>query len=195
MKDNTVAILRCFPLLAAVMTTAGYCPAEPSLAGRQLITLDSGKAVVRVDIAGGSIVDFHLPGDTLNPLSWNQPEDGDTKPRTMGHFVCFDRWGQPSPGEGKNGMPYHGEAASVVWTVLAQPSRTVKGTVARMRCELPMGGMTLDRTMTVSERAPVVEVVEEITNINKLGRIYNIVQHPSIAPPFLDESLIVDTNA
>jgi hypothetical protein len=32
------------------------------------------------------------------------------------------------------------------------------------------------------------------TNIGKLGRIYNMVQHPSIAPPFLDEETFVDAN-
>ena len=49
-----------------------------------------------------------------NRIGWIvEPEKGDTKPRTMGHFVCFDRWGQPSPSEIENGMPFHGEAAQV----------------------------------------------------------------------------------
>jgi hypothetical protein len=37
-------------------------------------------------------------------------------------------------------------------------------------------------------------VQEEVTNDNPLGRIFNIVQHPTIAPPFLDENTIVDCN-
>jgi hypothetical protein len=53
----------------------------------------------------------------------------------------------------------------------------------------------LKRTMKLYEDAPVLMVEEEISNVNKLGRVYNIVQHPSIAPPFLDESVVVDTNA
>jgi hypothetical protein len=34
-----------------------------------------------------------------------------------------------------------------------------------------------------------------MTNTNKLGRLYNMVQHPSIAPPFLNDDTLVDTNA
>jgi hypothetical protein len=38
-------------------------------------------------------------------------------------------------------------------------------------------------------------VQETVTNENKLGRVYNMVQHPTIGPPFLDEDVLVDTNA
>jgi hypothetical protein len=45
------------------------------------------------------------------------------------------------------------------------------------------------------DSAACLVVAESVTNTAKLGRIYNMVQHPSIAPPFLDESTVVDTNA
>jgi hypothetical protein len=38
-------------------------------------------------------------------------------------------------------------------------------------------------------------VSETVTNRNKLGRVYNMVQHPTIAPPFLSETTEIDTNA
>ena len=34
-----------------------------------------------------------------------------------------------------------------------------------------------------------------MSNRNKLGRIYNMVQHATIGPPFLDETTVVDSNA
>jgi hypothetical protein len=40
-----------------------------------------------------------------------------------------------------------------------------------------------------------VLVTEWVTNQNKLGRLINMVQHPSIGPPFLDETTVVDANA
>jgi hypothetical protein len=181
--------------IAAMIMAALPCWPETGLEGRKQIVLDGNIASVCVDIAGGSIVDFHLVKWGLNPLTWNYPEKGDLKPRMMGHFVCFDRWGQPSDQELKNGMPFHGEATHVEWKVLSQPEKTGGTISAEMFCELPIGGMTLKRTMSLSENAPVLTVREEITNINKLGRVYNIVQHVSIAPPFLDESVIVDCNA
>ena len=168
---------------------------EPTLDGRELVVLKGKAAQVGVDVAGGSIVDFHLGKDGLNPLNWNYPEEKTTEPRTMGHFVCFDRWGQPSRQESKNGMPSHGEAARVVWKVLSKPVYKNGMIRTEMLCELPIGGMTLKRSMNLYDNIPVLIVREEITNINKLGRVYNIVQHPSIAPPFLDESVIVDSNA
>ena len=183
-------------LCAALMILAAQpCRSETGLEGRKQVILTGNIASIGVDIAGGSIVDFHLVKRRLNPFSWNYPEKGDLKPRMMGHFICFDRWGQPSDQEFKNGMPFHGEATSVQWTVLSQPVMKNNAITAKMSCSLPIGGMTLIRTMVLSDTASVVEVTEEITNTNKLGRIYNIVQHPSIAPPFLDESVIVDSNA
>src|SRR5207237_1573042 len=38
-------------------------------------------------------------------------------------------------------------------------------------------------------------VSETVTNLDKLGRIYNMVQHATIGPPFLDESTVVESNA
>ena len=46
----------------------------------------------------------------------------------------------------------------------------------------------------MSSNDAVFTVREEITNDNALGRIYNAVQHPTIGPPFLDESTVVDCN-
>ena len=36
---------------------------------------------------------------------------------------------------------------------------------------------------------------ETVTNRNKLGRVYNMVQHPTVGPPFLDGTVVVDSNA
>ena len=50
-------------------------------------------------------------------------------------------------------------------------------------------------TVRLSESAAVFTVSETVTNRNKLGRIYNMVQHATIGPPFLDETTVVDSNA
>ena len=169
--------------------------AQGSLEGRKQVVLEGKTALVSVDTAGGSIVDFHLSGQNLNPLTWNYPEKGDLKPRTIGHFICFDRWGQPSQQELKNGMPFHGEAAQVEWQVLSQPVKRDGAVDAVMLCRLPIGGLELKRFLSLSDASPVLTVREEITNVGKLGRVYNIVQHATIGPEFLDELVLMDTNA
>src|SRR5687768_2826748 len=86
--------------------------------GRRSLVFHGQAAQLVVDLAGGSLADFHLNGTTLNPLSWNAPRPGETSIHGFGHFLCLDRWGAPSAAEGARGMPYHGEAANVEWAVL-----------------------------------------------------------------------------
>ena len=64
-----------------------------------------------------------------------------------------------------------------------------------MSCELPLSKMRVDRTAVLTEKASVLKVKETFTNRNVLGKICNIVQHPSIGGPFLDHSVLVDSNA
>jgi hypothetical protein len=64
-----------------------------------------------------------------------------------------------------------------------------------MAASLPLAGLDVMRRIRLSTKAAFFVVTERVTNRNKLGRVYNMVQHPSIAPPFLDEKTLVDANA
>jgi hypothetical protein len=102
----------------------------------------------QVDLGGGAFSGFRLLQDGpagVNPLTWSAPAAGVTKPQPMGHFLCCDRWGQPSQAELANGMPFHGEAAQVVWA-----AGEVSGTAASMSAALPMAGMTVARTVALT---------------------------------------------
>ncbi|MEZ5391872.1 MAG: hypothetical protein R2724_03115 [Bryobacterales bacterium] len=151
---------------------------------RPAFTASNDHASVTVDLLGGSIVDFRLAGGDLNPLVWsNDAKPAEAKP--MSHFLCLDRWGQPSPAELANGMPFHGEATRVRWT---DQGRGV------LSARLPLAGLRIERTVRMLDGA-AFRVDETVTNENKLGRVYNMVQHPTIGPPFLDEHVLVDSNA
>lgn len=147
------------------------------------LVLESRTASLRIELQGGVLSDFHLAGDGVNPL------------RGMGHFLCLDRWGPPSEAEGKNGMPFHGEASKVEWRVTRPPERRTGGIEAEMTANLPMAGLEVKRQIRMSETAALVVVREEVTNRNHLGRIFNMVQHPTIGPPFLDVRTQVDAGA
>jgi hypothetical protein len=83
----------------------------------------------------------------------------------------------------------------VRWTVSQAPVKSQEGPVdARLEARLPKAGLAVRRTVRLSSADAVFSVREEITNENALGRVYNMVQHPTIAPPFLDEKTIVDCN-
>lgn len=152
---------------------------------RPQVVIQNPNAEAVFDLGGGSFTSFKLK-DGLNPLRWLGPGDEAKANRPMAHFLCLDRWGQPSDPELANGMPYHGEATRVAWKI------TSPGT---MTASLPMAGLDVSRRILIDPQAALVTVAETVTNRNKLGKLYNMVQHPTIGPPFLDEDTLVDANA
>ena len=178
------------PILIA---SAWFLLTHPASAQRPLVVLEGEAASVAVHLAGGSIVEFRLKSNPLNPLQWEEPGAPDAA-RPRGHFLCLDRWGAPSEAERREGMPFHGEAARVTWKV--GPPAVQSGTVAaRVTASLPLAGLEVNRSMRLSMNGACLAVQEEVINRNKLGRPYNLVQHPTIGPPFLTEDTIVDSNA
>ena len=181
--------------MAAFILAPAMAAAQVLADGRRTVRLESRTATVVIDLGGGSIVDFHLAGGGLNPLRWLGPGDEDQAFRPMAHFLCLDRWGQPSDAELRNGMPFHGEASRIEWKPLIASERKPGRIVAVMEATLPLAGLDVRRTIALYERASVFSVSETVTNRNKLGRVYNMVQHATIGPPFLDETTLVDSNA
>ena len=183
---------RAYGGAAEVTVSASATSAHPH---RPLVRLENEMATLEVDLAGGSLTAFSLKTqgvpEPTNPLSWRAQMTNDGSPAPAGHFMCCDRWGAPSKAELANGMPFHGEASSQLWHSQGGSSALRAG----MNVELPMAGMSVERQIAVAENAAAVHVAETVTNNNLLGRMYNVVQHPSIAPPFLDEATVVDSNA
>ena len=177
-----------------VVLTADLAWSQLSVDSSRSILLDGSVAQLVIARGGGAIVDFHFKDQGVNPLTW---EDKSAQPgiRWQGHFLCLDRWGAPSAAEERNGMLFHGEASRVEWQKVREPESRDGTVVTEMTAVLPLAGLEVKRRARLSERSAFFVVREEVTNTRKLGRIYNMVQHPTIAPPFLDESTMVDSNA
>ncbi|MFN7994006.1 MAG: hypothetical protein U0Q18_10410 [Bryobacteraceae bacterium] len=185
-----IARTAAIPAIFVAVTSA-----EVMINGRRTVVVESPTATVLIDLGGGSIVDFHLSDGGLNPLRWLGSEDENVAVRPMAHFLCLDRWGQPSESEERNGMPFHGEASRVEWKELQAVDSHGAKNRAEMSAYLPMAGLEIRRSLRLSGSGGAFVVSETVTNRNKLGRIYNMVQHATIGPPFLDESTVVDSNA
>ena len=155
--------------------------------------LENENTILGVNLLGGSYTDFHLKDIPINPINWHTKESDEQT--FMGHFLCFDRWGPPTDAEKANGFGHHGEAHDQDWELLAEPHSKDKMVTCSMQCTLPLGGLQLTRKIELSGGEPMFFVKEEIKNLNKYGRMFNIVQHVSLAPPFLDKSTLFDTNA
>jgi len=176
-----------------LVLTANLTWSQTSIDQTRSIVLDGKVAQLIINKGGGAIADFHFKDQGLNPLTWEVKAE-EPGIRVQGHFLCLDRWGAPSAAEERNGMPFHGEASRVEWQVLLQPGSRAGMIACEMASVLPLAGLEVKRHVRLSEQNAFFVVREEVTNTRKLGRIYNMVQHPTIAPPFLDESTMVDAN-
>ncbi len=158
---------------------------------KQLV-LENSKAALHIKLCGGAYSDFHLKENPLNPINWKtvNPEE----PPFMGHFLCLDRWGPPSDGEKINGFGHHGEVISQDWELLRQFQEGKNITACEMACLLPRAGFKVTRKIEMSGNQPVFHVAEEVENLNKFGRMYNMVQHVTLSPPFLDTTTLFDNN-
>jgi len=160
-----------------------------------IVTISTAAASVSVDALGGAIIDFHLHAGNINPLSFKlpldkMPENNRSGAVYQGHFACIGRWGQPSAGEVEAGLPNHGQAANLPWTVHSLTENEL-----HMEVNAPLDGLHTSRVLALDKTSPVFTVTERVKNINPLNRLYNIVQHPTIAAPFLDEHTLVNCNA
>ncbi len=197
MQGNSGSASACGLLFMLLAIAGGSLFAQPvagKLEGTQLRFIGE-IATATFELGGGGLIDFRLHQiPNINPLNWdssNQPAD--VRPRPRGHFICMDRWGAPSDAEGKRGMPFHGEAPHVSWSVNNTSPSNLANSV--MRCDLPVAGLSIDRNVYFEKDSSAILVTEVVTNRGPLGRIYNFVQHPSIAPPYLNENTRIDSNA
>lgn len=159
------------------------------------IRLANSRSILEIDVCGGAFTNFQLKPEGLNPLSFNYPLDGIAcacgQAAFKGHFVCLGRWGDPSAAERAAGAIKHGDFFVREWEVLSQYSDSQ----VRMRVISPVEKLQLEREVMLEESDAVFFVRETVTNVGVAGRWYNMVQHPTIAAPFLHASTRVFSNA
>ncbi len=160
-----------------------------------IINIGNGAASLSVDLYGGGITDFHLLNGGINPFNFKfTPEDMPANNRSgasyRGHFICLGRWGPPTAGEIKAGIPDHGQAANMVWEHITSIQKELKMQVVTL-----LEGLKIKRVIEMDDHSAVFKVEEYITNINPLSRLHNVVQHPTLAKPFLTNNTIVNCNA
>jgi hypothetical protein len=159
------------------------------------VVLDNGTMRMVINRHGGAVSSCTLAANPLNPFSWKAKRWPGNPSLKEGLFLCFDRVGKPSASDLERGIPFHGEAAGVPWTVLEQATLKSGGQRLLMQCSLPLAGMTLTREYHLFSGSSACRITDRIRNDNPFRKSYNVLQHPSLAAPFLDRSVIVDCNA
>jgi hypothetical protein len=163
---------------------------------KSLVSIQNETCSLTLDLNGGAITDFHLTPNKVNPLSFaftkdQMPENNKAGAPYQGHFLCLGRWGEPSAGEIKAGLPNHGQIANIPWNQV----ETNHDTILEMQTSGKLEGLSVERKIVLDQHEAIFIVKENVMNVNPLGRLFSMVQHPTLAAPFLDNQIIVNTNA
>ena len=100
----------------------------------------------------------------------------------MGHNLCLDIFGGPSPDEAAAGLPVHGEVSTARFAVDARrrPDRACTPCCRRRSC-------ASNGASSSSNRA--VRVHESVENLSAADRPIGWTQHVTLGPPFLEKGV------
>jgi hypothetical protein len=165
--------------------------------GRRAATIENELIRLTVLREGGHIAEiFHKPTG-VNPL-WTPPWDS-IEPSLydaarnpeygtgaearllaglMGHNLCLDLFGGPSPEEEAAGMTVHGEAS------VAPFEFEIEDGVLRMGTCLPGAELRFERTIEL--RGGGVRIRETVDNLSICDRPAAWTQHVTLGPPFVE---------
>src|SRR5260221_567610 len=185
-------------LLVGFSLTAVVAAQEKAVfEGLPAVRLSNGKLELTVLPHGGAMVQRGFVGDTdqVNPL-WNPirlAREAGLQPPTSfsrGHFVCVDGFGPVSPAEQAAGLPMHGEAQALLWS-LDSYQRQVGTNSARFSVRLPLAQEILTRTFRVVDGENVVWVDSELESLLSFDRPVFWGEHATVGAPFLEPGKVV----
>ncbi|MDR3260436.1 MAG: hypothetical protein LBT78_01225 [Tannerella sp.] len=185
-------ILRCLLVIAVIFTHFPLCRGENTV----VVLGDSAGTHLSIDLNGGAFCDFRLAENLCNPFSWKaalaeMPLNKRNGAVEQGHFLCLGRWGSPTAGEIKAGVPHHGQASNRLWEVVSLSGDSL----LTFSITTPLDGVTVERTVLFDKDHAIFKVADNIRSTISIGRLFNIVQHGTVGPPFLTPSTIIDSNA
>lgn len=129
------------------------------------------------------------PWPSIEPSSYDRaahPEYGSDNEAPLlagilGHNLCLDTFGPPSPEEAAAGMPVHGEASVTPYEI------TGDDCAIQMAATLPKAQLRFARTVSLGPGPEVVRFSEEVQNLSASDRPIAWTQHVTLGPPFLEK--------
>ena len=159
------------------------------------IQLSNKQLTLAIEKWGGHYTYLKHEKESINPLTWEltqeqMPPNNRSGAPFKGHFLCTGRWGAPSEGEIKAGIPHNGTLSNTCWTIEFSGQDSVI-----MQNFAEDEQLKVERTIRMVDGMPMFVVKEVFTNELNIGRMNNIVQHVTIGPPFLSKKLKLYSNA
>jgi hypothetical protein len=171
-------------------------PSAASFHGRRAASIENHALRVTVLAEGGHIAEVLHKRSGVSPLwvpPWRSIEPstydavrhaeygtaGDAKllAGIMGHNLCLDIFGGPSPEEAAAGITPHGEGSIVPYEI------ETADTTLTMRATLPLAQLRFERRITLVEDG--ARIRETVENLTALDRPTAWTQHVTLGPPFL----------
>lgn len=152
--------------------------------------LENNSATLEVLNTGAIISNFHLKENAINPLSFKMETDKNSEQYYKGHFICAGRWGDPTTGEKEKGIHKHGDIFLLNFSGTQQKPHELI-----MQVESATENLAMKKSLTLDSQAACFVVTETLTNTGSLSRLCNLVQHPTLAAPFLTRDTVVNCNA
>lgn len=155
------------------------------------VVLQNESCTAAFHTEGGALVQWQLHLGGINPFQfcWEEGAKGKSNVFFRGHFLCLGRWGDPSAGEAAQGHIKHGDFNRQLWNAALMERKL------QMSAQSGLEGLQIHREVELDNTAAIIQVKETVQNTLPVGRLYNMVQHPTLAAPFLDETTLVDCNA
>ncbi len=165
--------------------------------GRKAVQLENDHIRLTVLVEGGHVAEIFHKASGVNPL-WTPPwpsiepsaysqakhpeygADSESKllAGIMGHNLCLDTYGAPSPAEAEAGVTVHGEASVVPYWIEEE------GSLLTMRARMPLAQLMVERRIRLHGQE--VLFTEEIENLTALDRPIAWTHHVTLGPPFLE---------
>ncbi len=165
--------------------------------GRQAFQLENEYLRVAVLEQGGHIAEIFDKRAQVSPLwipHWTSIEPSDFRDEQklifgdgpdakllagiMGHNLCLDIFGGPSPEEARAGYTVHGEAS-----ILSYQIAELSGGLT-LQLVLPLAQISFMRSMQLHGSG--IHIQESVTNLASFDRPIAWTQHVTLAPPFLN---------
>lgn len=110
----------------------------------------------------------------------------------VGHSICLDYFGSPSPEESKYGLSQHGEAPSARWHK-SNLRLTRQEVSLKLSVTLPVAGLRFSREIKLRQGQALACFKETVINEKKCDHFFHWTQHVTLGPPFLSarDSIVV----
>lgn len=172
--------------------------AEILYRNRRAVRIQSDDLIVTVSVEGGHLAElvektsgvnvlWSPPWPSIEPSAHSverNPEYGNNPESKLlagilGHNLALDIFGPPSPQEYGAGIPVHGEASVVPYTIECDGPRLLA------RAHLPLALLDFEREIMLAAGG-LIRIREKVTNLTSMDRPLAWTQHVTLGPPFIE---------